>query len=59
MNGLYFRNLNVNIILPHDEEIAARLVFVNVSGSDGGKRFWSQLKNSKTVRDGPYLSIWS
>ena len=56
---LNFPDCNVSIILPFDEEIASRLVFVIVSGSDARKRFWIQLNNSKTVRDGPYLSIWS
>ena len=49
--------------LPLDEAIASRAVFVIASGSDGRtggrKRYWSQLNNSKTVRDRPYVSIGS
>ena len=45
--------------LPLDEVVASRAVFVIVSRSDGRKRFWSQLNNSKTVRDRPYVSIRS
>ena len=47
--------------LPLDEAVASRLVIVIASGSDGRadwrKRFWSQLNNSQTVRDRPYVSI--
>ena len=42
-----------------DETVASRAVFVIVSGSDGWKRFWSELNNSKTVRDRPYVSFGS
>ena len=45
--------------LPLDEVVASRAVFVNVSGSDGRKRFWNQLNNSKTVSYKPYVSIGS
>ena len=48
--------------------IASRAVIVIVSGLNGRvggwasgleKRFWSQLNNSKTVRDGPYAQLGS
>ena len=42
-----------------DEAIASSAVFVIVSGSDGRKRFWSHLNNSKTVRYIIYVSIGS
>ena len=48
--------------LPLGEAIASRAVFVAVSESDGqagGNTFWSQINNSKTVRDRPYISIGS
>ena len=38
---------------PLDEAIASRALFVAVSGSDGRKRFWCRLNNSKTVSDRP------
>ena len=38
-------------LLSFDEAIASRAVFVIVFMSDGRKRFWSELSNSKTVRD--------
>ena len=41
------------------EAIASRAVFVIVSRAGGRKRFWSQLNNSKTVRDRPYVSMRS
>ena len=41
--------------------VVSRVVFSIASGSewrtDGQKRFWSQLKNSKPVRDRPYVSM--
>ena len=37
------------LVLPLDEAVGYRAVFVIVSRSDGQKRFWSQLNNSKTV----------
>ena len=50
-------------LLPLDEAIASRAVFAIVSGSGwqtgGRKRFWSQLNNSNTVRDRPYVSMGS
>ena len=42
-----------------DQAIASGVLFVIVSESDGGKRFLSQLSNSKTVKDIPYMSIRS
>ena len=50
-------------VLPLGEAVASRAVFVIVPGSDGRtdgwKRFWSQLNNSKSVRDKPYKSMRS
>ena len=42
-----------------DEAIASRAVFVIASGSDGRTEtlFWSQLNNTKTVSDRPYVSL--
>ena len=45
--------------LPLDESVASMAAFVILSGGDGWRRFWSQLSNSKTVRDRPYLSMGS
>ena len=46
-------------ILPLDEAVASRDVFVIVSGSDGRaggrKRLWCQLNNSKTVKKIDYM----
>ena len=42
--------------LPLDVAVASRAVFVIVSGSGGRERFWSQLNNSKTVRDRPCVN---
>ena len=39
--------------------IVVMTLFVIVSRSGGQKRSWSQRNNSKTVRDRPYVSIWS
>ena len=56
----YYNKFHFQIIfLPLDEAIASRAVFVIVSGSDGRKRFWSQLNYPKTVRDRPYVSMGS
>ena len=44
---------------PLDEATVSRVVFVIVSGSDGRKCFWSQLNNSKAVRDRRYVSMGS
>ena len=44
-------------ILPLDEAIASRAVFVIVSGSGGRTCFWSLLNNSKTVWDIPRVSM--
>ena len=44
------------LLLPLDEALASRTVFVIVSGR---KCFWSQLNNSKTVTDGPYMLMGS
>ena len=50
----------VHPFLPLDEAVASRAVFVIASGSDGrAERLWSQLNNSKTVRDRPYASMGS
>ena len=49
--------------LPLYETVASGAVFDIVSGSgrraDGWKCFWSQLNNSKTIRDRPHVSIGS
>ena len=47
----------VEWFLPLDEVIASRAVFVIVFVSDGRKRFWSQLNNSKTVSDRSHVSM--
>ena len=55
-----FQKYEQKHFLPLDEAISSRAVFVIVSGSDGqAERFWSQLNNSKTVRDMPYMSMGS
>ena len=46
--------VHIMSLLPLDEAIASTAIFV--CASDGRKRFWSQLNNSKTVRDRPYVS---
>ena len=46
------------LLLPLDEAVASRVVFVIVFGADGRGRFWGQLNNSKkTVKYRPYVSI--
>ena len=57
--------MSLFLFLPLDEAIAiaSRALFVIVSGSDGRadgwKRLWSQLNNSKTVTDRPYVPMVS
>ena len=59
-----FKDCNTFLIcLPLDEVIASKAILVIVSGldgrTDGRKRFWNHLNNSKTVRDRQYVSMGS
>ena len=55
-----FRDYPKIYFLPLDKAVASREVNVIVSGSDGEtETLWSQLANSETVRDRPYVSIGS
>ena len=47
------RRCFLSVLLPFDETIDSIAVFVIGSGSDGWKRFRSQLNNSKMVRYRP------
>ena len=45
--------------LPNGEAILERYLSSHRGRMDGRKRFWSQLSNSKTVKDGPYALMGS